>query len=89
VRERHRADLLQVLAYAGTVAADRLIACLVYPCQSKTWESLNERGRLFHRATVGVGARSVNVLLTAIPMDARAERVVDPLAKELHRILAP
>jgi len=88
VRERHRADLLQILAYTGTLDASRLIAALVYPCRSKTWESLNERGRLFHRASVGVGTRVVTVLLTAVPMDARVDRVVVPLAIELKRVLA-
>jgi hypothetical protein len=89
VRERHRADLLQVLAYAGTLDTPRLVACLAYPCRTATWESLYERRRLFHRATVGNGSRTVNVLLTAIPMDARVERVVTPLAIELHRVLGP
>lgn len=87
MRDRHRADLLQILAYTGTLDANRLVACLVYPCQSKTWESLNERGRLFHRASVGLGTRNVNLVLTAVPMDARSDRVVGSLANVLLEAL--
>ena len=46
----------------------KITACLVYPCRVDTWRSLQERGRLVHRATVGSGARPVDVVLTAVPM---------------------
>ena len=34
VREQHRSDLLQVLAYAGLARTDRVIVCLAYPAHS-------------------------------------------------------
>ncbi len=50
LHERHRADLLQVLAYANLASSADVICCLVYPCSQGTWESLAQRGRLFHEA---------------------------------------
>src|SRR5262249_39661501 len=83
VRERHRADLLQVLAYANLAAVERVIVCLAYPCRPATWASLDERGRLFHRASLAAGSRRVEVLLTAVPMRADIEPVVDAIAREI------
>ena len=57
IRERHREDLLQVLAYANLSTKARTIVCLVYPCQEETWKSLRERNLLFNRASIGVGTR--------------------------------
>jgi hypothetical protein len=87
IRERHRSDLLQILAYTSVLDSSRLAACLVYPCRRSTWESLHERGRLFHRGTVGLDSRTVQLLLTAVPMDAQADVAVDLLAMELDRML--
>ncbi|OPX87207.1 MAG: McrBC 5-methylcytosine restriction system component [Pelotomaculum sp. PtaB.Bin104] len=80
LRERHRADLLQVLAYSTLSEAGRIISCLVYPCQKHTYESLKKRGRLYHRAALHAGRRSVNLVLTAIPMEAEIEEMVRMLA---------
>ena len=40
LHERHREDLLQVLAYANLVSTADVVCCLVYPCSQGTWESL-------------------------------------------------
>ncbi len=68
LRERHRADLLQVLAYSTLFATERITCCLVYPCKVETWESLRARNALFHQATVGGEGRSIRLILTAVPM---------------------
>jgi|SRR5579862_5829215 len=52
LRERHRADLLQILAYANLGTTNRVMVCLAYPCRQETWKSLQTRGRLFHRASI-------------------------------------
>jgi 5-methylcytosine-specific restriction endonuclease McrBC regulatory subunit McrC len=80
LRERHRADLLQVLAYSTLSEASRITSCLVYPCRKHTWESLKKRGMLYHRAALNAGRRSVNLVLMAIPMEAEVEEVVQMLA---------
>ena len=83
LRERHRADLLQVLAYANLSRTPRIVVCLAYPCSRATWASLRDRGRLFHRASLRAGDRNVDLLLTAFPMGERIEEVASQFAKEV------
>jgi 5-methylcytosine-specific restriction endonuclease McrBC regulatory subunit McrC len=84
VRERHRADLLQVLAYANLSTNQRTTVCLSYPCLEETWKSLRDRKQLFHRASVGAGTRRVDLVLTAFPMSTRVlPEVVDLMAREI------
>ena len=86
LRERHRADLLQVLAYANLVGARDVVCCLVYPCSMTTWESLVRRGRLFHQSELPNRGRRVRVWLTAMPMCVAAERVASPFQDQLRSI---
>ena len=79
IRKEHRQDLLQVLAYAATKSKAKVTCCLVYPCQSKTWESLRERGRLYHRANIPAGSRQLNLILMAIPMSYDLNVVLEEL----------
>jgi hypothetical protein len=84
IRQRHRADLLQVLAYANLSTKPRTTVCIVYPCLEETWKSLRERKELFHRASVGAGTRRVDLVLTAFPMSTRVlTEVVDLMASEV------
>ena len=84
LREQHRGDLLQILAYSTVKPNKKITCCLVYPCTVGTWESLKRRGRLSHRATLFAGQRKIGLLLTAVPMTARVSEVV----VEMRRILA-
>jgi hypothetical protein len=89
IRERHREDLLQVLAYANLSTKQRTIVCLVYPCQEETWKSLRERNLLFNRASIGVGTRRVDLALTALPISTRVlGDAVDLMAREVARVSA-
>ena len=83
VRERHRADLLQVLAYANLATTERIMVCLAYLCREGTWSSLQARGRLVHRASISALNRQVGLLLTAIPMRGNFLPVVDHLCEQL------
>jgi len=85
-REQHRHDLLQVLAYANLARTRSITACLVYPCSHATWESLEERGRLFHQADLQVYDKVVRLWLTAIPMTASLDRVAAPLIRQLQSL---
>jgi len=89
LREEHRRDLLQVLAYANVARTPRVIACLVYPCSQSSWASLRDRGRLLHKAEIGVGSRSLSLWLTALPMATAVERIGAPLADEIKMVLQP
>lgn len=84
LRHDHRADLLQVLAYANLVGGRDVVCCLVYPCSMTTWESLARRGRLFHQSELPNRGRRVRVWLTAMPMCAEVERVAMPLRDQLR-----
>jgi hypothetical protein len=84
IRERHRADLLQVLAYANLSTKPRTIVCLAYPCLEEKWKSLRKRRQLFHRASVGAGTRRLDLVLTALPMSTGVlTDAVDLMAREL------
>ena len=39
LREHHRNDVLQALAYSALFDAPRVVACLVYPASPTTWQS--------------------------------------------------
>lgn len=86
LREQHRNDLLQVLAYANLARTPKVIACLAYPCSPFSWNSLRDRGRLTHRAELTAGGRTVHLYLTAVPMAADLERIASGLTDEIRNV---
>jgi hypothetical protein len=78
-QEQHRADLLQILAYTSPTTTKKIVACLAYPCQESTWQSLKQRERLWHRASLYAGSRQIDVILSALPMAANIDEVVQQL----------
>jgi 5-methylcytosine-specific restriction endonuclease McrBC regulatory subunit McrC len=87
LREQHRNDLLQVLAYANLARTPRVIACLTYPCSADSWRSIRERGRLIHKAELTVGSKSLHLWLTAVPMATAVEQIATPLAEAIRPFL--
>jgi hypothetical protein len=81
LREHHRTDLLQVLAYSTVAASKMMTACLVYPCTYQTWKFLKRQDRIVYRGSVRAGSRKIGILLTAVPMIARLEEVATELEK--------
>lgn len=75
IREQHREDLLQVLAYSTAADNKRVVCCLAYPCREQTWRSLSKRERLFHKASVRAGKRRVELILIAIPMGVNPQGI--------------
>jgi len=73
-REAHRADLHQVLAYAGLFEADDITATLVYPLRRSTWEALHERGRDVSRADLLSGGRTLRLELRGLPFGRATSR---------------
>ena len=80
LRERHRADLLQVLAYSTIFETKKITSCLIYPCKKKNWERMKARNELYHRASLNAGRRNVSLVLTAVPIEADFEEIVQILA---------
>jgi len=79
VRERHREDLLQVLAYSTLSESRATTACLAYPCSIEAWASLKERGMVTHKAAVYAGKRKVDLAMVALPMGEELDEIVDQL----------
>jgi 5-methylcytosine-specific restriction endonuclease McrBC regulatory subunit McrC len=67
VREAHRADVHQVLAYAALYSADEITATLVYPLRQPTWVALRNRGHDISRAELTHGGRLVRLELRGLP----------------------
>ena len=88
MKEQHRNDLFQVLAYANLARTPRVIVCLAYPCKPETWNRMVERNRLFHKAEINTGTRSVLLWLTAIPMATSVEKIAIPLLREIRSAAA-
>ena len=83
LREQHRADLLQVLAYANLVSSTNVICCLIYPCSLTTWDWLVRRDRLFRKAELPNRGRHVHVWLTAMPMCSATDRVAGLFCEQI------
>jgi len=67
IRDAHRADVHQVLAYASLYDADEVKASLVYPLRQSTWEGLHERRRDVARAELFHGSRRIELELVGLP----------------------
>lgn len=80
-QERHRNDLMQVLAYSSLFSTPSVVACIAYPCHEKTWASLKSRNLCYHKASVHSGTRSVNLILAALPMIANRDEAVEMLER--------
>ena len=78
IRERHRQDLLQILAYASLPENKQVSCCLMYPCKQRTWKSLVDRGRHIHSAEINRGNRQIRLYLSAIPF-AMEDKDIDAL----------
>ncbi len=89
LRERHRNDLLQVLAYSTIAQTPKVLVCLAYPCREERWLSLRERNLLVHRASLPSGDRRVELALIAFPLSTRiVEQAVDLLSNEIRRVIS-
>jgi len=87
MKEAHRADLHQVLAYASLARTPRVVACLAYPCLMKNWLSLRERGRLIQKADLAVANKTLQIWLTALPMAAATHEVAGPFEQQLRSVV--
>lgn len=86
IREQHRNDLLQILAYTTLSDKKSITSCLIYPCRETTWQSMILRDRTYHKASLYAGNRKINLVLTAVPMisdSSRIDRVIKQSFKEL------
>jgi hypothetical protein len=87
LRERHRADLLQVLAYSTVARTPKVLVCVAYPCNEERWVSLRARNRLLHRASLPMPERRVELILSAFPLSTRMMAdAAAVIAEEIRRV---
>ena len=67
IRESHRADLHQALAYAALFDAPKITTTLVYPLRPKTFAALRSRRRDVARADLFHGGRQLTLELQGLP----------------------
>lgn len=69
LREHHRDDVLQALAYSTLFDTRRTVACLAYPVAFNRWHQLHARGRSLLRARVNAKpGREVELAILAVPL---------------------
>ncbi len=89
LRERHRADLLQVLAYSTVARTPKVLVCLAYPCNEERWLSLRARNLLLHRASLPLTDRRVELVLAAFPLSTHIiAEAVSLMVEEIKRVAA-
>jgi len=88
LREEHRNDLLQVLAYGNLARTKRVVTCLAFACSPDSWKALLARKRLFHKAQINVGTRDLHLWLTAIPMGTNREDITGVLEREVRALVS-
>ena len=68
LRQEHRHDFHQVLAYASVVGGEEVTTVLAYPMRLPTWEALAESRRTFTSATITTGTRQLTIALIGLPL---------------------
>lgn len=84
LREQHRADVLQALAYSTLFDTSRVVACLAYPATRESWASLVDRRVHVRRAVVRRGSRTVELALIAVPLSGALEAASECLTRIVH-----
>ena len=83
LRERHRDDLLQVLAYSTLSDNKATTVCLAYPSNLEKWASLRERRMVSNRAAIYAGKRKIDLAMVALPIGEKVDEMVSELGLAL------
>lgn len=86
IKEQHREDLLQILAYSTLSDKKNITSCLIYPCKDSTWNSMISRNRIFHKASLYAGSRKINIILAAVPMNTEQTESIYLLSNALQNL---
>jgi hypothetical protein len=84
VREHHREDLLQVLAYGNVAETPDVTLILAYPCTAHAWQTMQRNGTGHHIARLMSGRRRTHIILTGIPLEPH---LLDQAASSLTALL--
>ena len=88
LRDEHRHDLHQVLAYASLFEGAEITAVLVYPMFERTWSRLAEHRRTVTQASLAGGGRRVHLALAGIPVRLPETVSVSEVARSLDGLRA-
>jgi 5-methylcytosine-specific restriction endonuclease McrBC regulatory subunit McrC len=88
LREAHRHDVHQVLAYASLFEGARTTAVLVYPMHSVTWARLASHGRTFALADLTGGGRRVRLALAGVPVELPVGESPSSLSRAWNALFA-
>ena len=69
LKEEHRHDLHQVVAYSSMYEAKRVTAVLVYPMRLETWQRLSSRGADVILGELDGPSRKIRLALVGLPME--------------------
>jgi hypothetical protein len=82
LREQHRNDVLQALAYSTLYDAPRVVACLVYPAGPASWERLVDQQKTVTRANIRSRSnRVVELALMAMPLSGNTAEAAGAVAE--------
>jgi hypothetical protein len=68
MREDHRHDIHQVLAYSSMYQASEITVVLVYPLMRETWANLVEHRASLARGTLEGRDRTINLVVAGVPI---------------------
>jgi 5-methylcytosine-specific restriction endonuclease McrBC regulatory subunit McrC len=75
IRQSHRADIHQVLAYTALFDSRQVIATLAYPLRRSTWTLLRQRGLDRTTADMFIGERHVRLELWGLPFTGSSQEL--------------
>lgn len=87
LKEEHRHDLHQVIAYSSLFAGRRVVSMLVYPMRAGTWRRLSAAGRSINRARLSGLDREVEICLAGVPLQPDEGATLDDLALPWQELL--
>jgi 5-methylcytosine-specific restriction endonuclease McrBC regulatory subunit McrC len=82
LREQHRNDVLQALAYSTLYDAPRVVACLVYPAGPANWQRLVDQQKTVTRANIRSRSNKVvELALVAMPLSGNTAEAAGAIAE--------
>jgi hypothetical protein len=86
IREDHRHDLHQIMAYSSLYGLEEVTVALVYPLQLEEWRRLSERQAAVTKGFVGGPNRRINLALIGVPIDLRGETDPTSVTQDWNRL---
>lgn len=86
IRDEHRRDIHQVLAYAAFFGESNITAVLVYPMHPRTWLRLAQNGRTISRAALRGGGRRLDLALAGLPIQLPPDQSMESIIRSWDAI---